>query len=138
MAATECIGLLAWLEALRGNLTAAGRHAAEVLRIRPADGDEVGVAYAQLAAAWVHLERGELAEAGQRLDHTIGVGTRTRDPWLVGAQRLAIARVATRRGEPDLAVRLLTDLQQTHPATTAAVARRSLHGGAGRGTAGGR
>ena len=97
VAVTECIGLLAWLEALRGNLTAAGRHAAEVLRIRPADGDEVGVAYAQLAVAWVHLERGELAEAGQRLDHTISVGTRTRDPWLVGAQRLAIARVATRQ-----------------------------------------
>ena len=78
VAATECIGLLAWLEALRGNLTAAGRHAAEVLRIRPADGDEVGVAYAQLAAAWVHLERGELAEAGQRLDHTIAC--RHQDP----------------------------------------------------------
>lgn len=119
VAVTECRGLLAWLEALRGNLTTAGRHAAEVLRIRAADGDEVGVAYAQLATAWVHLERDELAQAAQRLDHTISVGTRTRDPWLVGAQRLAIARVATRRGEPDLAVRLLTDLQQTHPATTA-------------------
>ena len=117
VAATECLGLLAWLEALRGNLTAAGRHAAEVLRIRPADGDEVGVAYAQLAVAWAHLERGELAEAGQRLDHTIRVGTGTRDPWLVAAQRLVIARVVTRQSEPDLAVRLLTDLRRTHPAT---------------------
>ncbi len=118
VAATECTGILAWLEALRGNLTAASRHSADVLRIRPADGNEVGVGYAQLAAAWVHLERGELAEAGQRLDHTSGVGTKTRDPWLAGAQRLAGARVATRLGEPDLAVRLLTDLQQTHPAVT--------------------
>jgi LuxR family transcriptional regulator, maltose regulon positive regulatory protein len=119
VAATECIGLLAWLEALRGNLTDAGRHAAEVLRIRPADGNEVGVGYAQLAVAWVHLERGELAEAAQRLDHTASVGTRTRDPWLLGAQRLASARVATRLGDPDVAVRLLTDLQRTHPAATA-------------------
>lgn len=119
MAAGECLGMRAWLEALRGNLTSASRHAATVLRRRAADGGEVGVAYAQLAAAWVHLERDELAEAGQRLDHTITVGTRTRDPWLVGAQRLAIARVATRRGEPDVAVRLLSDLEQTHGATAA-------------------
>ena len=117
VAVTECAGLLGWLEALRGDLTAAVRRAAGVLTIRPADGDEVGVGYAQLATAWAHLERGELDQAGQRLDHT--VGTRTRDPWLATAQRLAAARVATLRGEPEVAVRQLTDLRQTQAAAQA-------------------
>jgi LuxR family maltose regulon positive regulatory protein len=117
IAVTECAGLLAWLEALRGDLTAAGRRAAGVLTIRPADSAEVGVGYAQLATAWVHLERGELEQALQRLDHT--VGTRTRDPWLATAQRLAAARVATLRGEPEVAVRLLTDVRQTQAAAQA-------------------
>ena len=117
VAVTECAGLLAWLEAVRGDLTAAGRRAAGVLTVRPADGDEVGVGYAQLATAWAHLERGELDQAGQRLDHTFG--TRTRDPWLATAQRLAAARVATLRGEPEVAVRLLTDVRQTQAAAQA-------------------
>ncbi len=119
VAGSERIGLLAWLCALRGELTAAGRRAAEVLRIRPADSDEVGVGYAQLATAWVHLERGELDQAGQRLDHSMCFASSVRDPWLVAAQWLATARLSIHKGEPEVAVRLLTDVRRTSPAAKA-------------------
>jgi LuxR family maltose regulon positive regulatory protein len=103
---------LAWLEALRGNLTLAARHTAEVLRIRPADADEVGVGYAQLAAVWVHLERSELGQARQRLNHASRRGERAREPWLAAAQLLAAARVETASGEADAALRLLTSVRR--------------------------
>ena len=115
----ECTGLLAFLEAVRGNLTAAGRHAAEVLTRRPADGDEVGVRYAQLAAAWVHVERAELEQASQRLDH-INAGRPFDDLWLRAAHRLARARIATLRGESDVALRILAETRRTNVAAEAA------------------
>jgi len=114
-AAAECAGLLAWLEALRGNLTLAARHTAEVVRIRPADADEVGVGYAQLAAAWVHLERGELGQARQRLDHANHRGERAHEPWLAAGHRLAAARVETAAGEPDAALRMLASVRRIQP-----------------------
>jgi LuxR family maltose regulon positive regulatory protein len=118
VAAAECAGLLAWLEALRGNLTSAARHTAEVLRIRHADADEVGVGYAQLAAVWVHLERSELGQARQRLDHASRRCERAHEPWLVAAQHLAAARVETAGGEPDAALRMLASVRRTQPSAS--------------------
>ena len=113
IAAAECAGLLAWVEALRGNLTCAARHAAGVLTTRPADGDEVGVGYAQIAVVWVHLERRELDQARQRLAHAARVGHQDREPWLAAMRRLAEARVTAANGEPDIAVRLLSTLRRS-------------------------
>ena len=127
VATTECIGLLAWLEAVRGNLTAANRHAADVLTSRPADGDEVGVGFAQLAAAWVHVERGELDQARQRLDHMTSPGTRTAGP--VVGQRPAPGERASRHPprragcRPPAAGRHSAD----NPGRDRRMARRSLH-----------
>ncbi|MCW2803347.1 MAG: hypothetical protein JWN06_1564 [Propionibacteriaceae bacterium] len=115
VAAAQCAGLLGLLEALRGDLAAAARHAAEVLVKRPADGVEVGVGYAQLAAAWIHLERGELEQAGQRLHHAIRLGEGVREPWLAAARRLAEARLATAVGEPEVALRVLAVTGGTTP-----------------------
>jgi LuxR family maltose regulon positive regulatory protein len=112
IAAAESVGLLAWVEALRGNLTSAAHHAAVVLTARPADGVEVGVGYAQLAAAWIHLERGELDQAGQRLAHRARLGDCCREPWLSAARRLAEARLATAAGDPDAALRILTSARR--------------------------
>jgi LuxR family maltose regulon positive regulatory protein len=115
VATTECAGLLACLEALRGNLTSAARHAAAVLTSRPADGDEPGVGYAQLAAAWVHLERRELNEARQRLVHAARTADQVREPWLAAMRKLAEARVATAGAEPDLALRRLSAMGRSAP-----------------------
>ncbi len=118
VALSECLGLLAWLHALRGQLATADRLAADVLTVRPADGDEMGVGYARLAAAWVHLERGDLDEARQRLVHMTTAAGRLRDPWLTKARALADARVATIGGEPEVAIGLLIDLRRTLPVTS--------------------
>jgi LuxR family transcriptional regulator, maltose regulon positive regulatory protein len=115
VAASECTGLLAWVEALRGNLTTAARGAAAVLTTRPADGQEVGVGYAQLAAAWVHLERRELDQARQRLAHTTRLGEPAGEPWLSAMRRLTEARVVTADGEPDVALRLLSAMRRSTP-----------------------
>jgi LuxR family transcriptional regulator, maltose regulon positive regulatory protein len=119
VAAAECTGLLAWPEALRGNLTSAARHTAEVLRMRPANADEIGVGYAQLAAAWVHLERSELSQARQRLDHASCHGKRPHEPWLAAAQRLAAARLETAGGDPDAALRMLGSVRRTQHSASA-------------------
>ncbi|MDN5769668.1 MAG: hypothetical protein L0H24_02070, partial [Microlunatus sp.] len=113
VAGADCVGLLAWLEALRGNLTVAARHAAAVLTARPADCAETGVGFAQLAAAWVHLERSELQQARQRLLHGRRLDMSRHDPGLATARRLAEARLTTASGEPDMALRMLASVGPT-------------------------
>lgn len=110
-------GLAAWLHAIRGELTVAARLSAQVLTSQPADCDEAGVGYAQLASVWIHLERGELDQAHQRLGHALSLdGGRHAggplEPWLIGALRLTEARLATAVGNPDACLRLLHDLSQ--------------------------
>ncbi len=66
IAAAACLGQLAWQEAVAGQLSSALRHAARVLTARPADSNEVGVVYAQLATTWCQISRDELEQAVQR------------------------------------------------------------------------
>ena len=68
VAAADCLGRLAWLEATNGELTMALHHAADVLTARPADSNEIGVVHAQLATVWCHISRTELEQASQRLE----------------------------------------------------------------------
>lgn len=117
-AVADGVGFAAWLHALQGNLTVAARHAAAVLTARPADRDESGVGYAQLATAWVHLERRELDQAQQRLHHATAGRTRQHDPWLAAARSLTQARLATASGDPDVALRLLAATPRQTSATT--------------------
>jgi LuxR family maltose regulon positive regulatory protein len=98
MAAADCLGQLAWLEAVGGELRGAVRHAAEVLTARPADSTEIGVLHAQLATVWAHVARGEFEQAGQRLDSLIlrhpEITDREIQPGSAAAAGLTTARLA--------------------------------------------
>lgn len=102
VAAAACLGQLAWLEAVGGELTHALQHAASVLAARAADSDETGVVYAQLAAVWCQVSRDQLEQAAQRFT---GLTTRRRTPAdaaflpeLTVAIGLTAARLATATG----------------------------------------
>ena len=98
VAAADCLGRLAWLEATNGELTTALHHAADVLTARPADGNEIGVVHAQLATVWCHISRTELEQASQRLESVTVRHSAPADgelhPEVASATALTVARLA--------------------------------------------
>ncbi|HEU5483801.1 MAG TPA: LuxR C-terminal-related transcriptional regulator [Microlunatus sp.] len=103
LAAADCLGMLAWQEAVAGELTRALHHAGDVLTARAADSSEIGVMHAQLATVWCHLERGELEQATQRLDGVSARRSATTDaavlPELDEILRLTTARLEAALGQ---------------------------------------
>ncbi len=98
MAAAECLGQLAWLEALGGELTRAVEHADPVLTAGAADRPAVGIVHAQLAIVCVHAARGELEQATQRFDSVVGHSASIDselEPALAAAIQLTAGRLAT-------------------------------------------
>ena len=98
----DCAGQLAVVEARRGDLSEAERHARLVLAA--GTGGSVGALHARTALAWVCVDRGELAEAQAHLDETSG-GQRTAEPWLRVVHQALQARVLIGAGQPDEAMR---------------------------------
>ena len=98
LAAADCLGQLAWIEAVGGSLTSALHRAAEVLTARPADSCEVGVVYAQLATIWCQISRIELEPAVQRFESLSARCPATADvamlPELTAAMGLTAAKLA--------------------------------------------
>ena len=63
----ECLGRLAHVEAFRGDLRRASRHAG-TLATSPSNAGGAGAEHAQLARAWIALERADFAGTRRRLD----------------------------------------------------------------------
>lgn len=102
IASTACLGQLAWLEALGGELNRSLQHAGNVLTARPADSRETGVVHAQLATVCAHAARGELEQATQRFDSVVaraGSIDGEIEPAVVTAIQLTAARLATVVGD---------------------------------------
>jgi LuxR family maltose regulon positive regulatory protein len=102
IASTACLGQLAWLEALGGELNRSVQHAGDVLTARPADGRETGVVHAQLATVCAHAARGELEQATQRFDSVVARSGSIEgeiEPAVATAIQLTAARLATVVGD---------------------------------------
>jgi LuxR family maltose regulon positive regulatory protein len=102
IAATDCLGQLAWLEAVGGELNRSLQHAGDVLTARPADGREIGVVHAQLATVCVHAARGELEQATQRFDSVLARSGSIEgeiDPGVAAAIQITAARLAAVVGD---------------------------------------
>ena len=108
-ARADCVGQLALVEAVRGDLRKAAGDAALVLEAA-ADSAPAGVVPAQLAAVWVHLARGDGEAARRGLDELTAVGPGTHEPWVVTAHVVARARLLVHDGQPEVAVRLLASV----------------------------
>jgi LuxR family maltose regulon positive regulatory protein len=98
VAAAACLGQLAWQEAVAGQLSSALRHAAAVLTARPADSNEVGVVYAQLATTWCQISRDELDQAVQRFQSVTNRRSFPPDGALLPELAMATGLVAARLG----------------------------------------
>ena len=101
----NCLGALAHVEAIRGDLRRAAHHAGQVRRTSPVRSP--GAAHAHLARAWIALERGEWAEVRRRLDGMADTLPPDHDPWLVTSRLLLEATLLLATGQPDAATRLL-------------------------------
>ena len=113
-ARADCLGQLALVEAVRGDLRRAARDAQFVLE-EAGDSAPAGVVPAHLAEAWVHLARGDAAAARHSLEAVAGVGPGTHEPWMVTAHVVAQARLLVDDGQPEAAVRLLAPLLAEEP-----------------------
>jgi LuxR family maltose regulon positive regulatory protein len=96
VAAAACLGQLAWQEAVSGQLTSALRHATDVLAARPADSNEVGVLYAQLATTWCEISRDEVEQAVQRVQRVNSRRSFPTDAALLPELAIATGLVAAR------------------------------------------
>ena len=105
-ARADCLGQLALVEAVRGDLRRAADDARLVLE-GAGDSAPAGVIPAHLAEAWVHLARGDADRARRSVDAVAGVGPGTHEPWVVTAHVVAQARLLVHDGQPEAAVRLL-------------------------------
>jgi LuxR family maltose regulon positive regulatory protein len=105
-ARTECLGRLAHVRALQGDL----RRAERVAGLVPTPVPGVlspGAAHAQLARAWIALERADFADARRRLELVASCSGQQQEPWLATSVLLTEARLLIVSGEPDAATRLL-------------------------------
>ena len=102
---TDCVGQLAVLEAHRGDLRAAERHARLALREGSADAG-AGAAHAAVALAWVSVDRGALDVAQAFLDDAVA-GPWASEPWLLVVHEVVRARLLIASGRPDEATRRL-------------------------------
>ena len=102
----ECLGRLAHVEAFRGDLRRASRHAG-VLATSPSNTVGAGAEHAQLARAWIAFERADFAGTRRRLDGAVRSIQPESDPWLAASRLLVEARLLVATGQPDAATRLL-------------------------------
>ena len=103
---TVCLGRLAHVEAIQGDLRRASRHAAQVSISGPMTVG-TGAEHAHLAKAWISLERGNFAETRRRLDVPAGSTQPDPEPWITTSRLLVEARLLVATGQPDAATRLL-------------------------------
>lgn len=108
----ECLGKLAHVLALEGNLRRAGALASLFPDSRSSSGR--GIDHARAARAWVALERGDCALAQQHVDVLAGAEQLQEDPWLATSVLLARSQVLVRRGGADTASRLLAAAVTSH------------------------
>lgn len=71
LAAVDCLGQLAFLEAVAGETNRALRHVGDVLAAGAVGRTRSGTLFAHLAAAWAQINGGEVAAAGERLDTVV-------------------------------------------------------------------
>ena len=114
-ARADCLGQLALVEAVRGDLRGADRDARLVLE-SAVDAAPAGFVQAHLAHAWVHIAQGDAEAARHSLDEVAGVGPGTHEPWVVTAHAVARARLLVDDGQPEAAVRLLAPFLGGAPA----------------------
>jgi LuxR family maltose regulon positive regulatory protein len=114
----DCLGRLAHVEAVMGDLRRAGRHAALVGSAAP-DSLATGVAHAQLARAWISLERADFEESRRRLNAVGRQFDPEVEPWLHVSRLLVEARLLMAADQPDAATRLLAGASEVRiPART--------------------
>jgi LuxR family maltose regulon positive regulatory protein len=102
----DCLGRLAHVVALQGDLRSASRLASMVPK--PAVGiTSPGFDHAQMARSWIALERAEFAQTRLRLEVLDHSSVADEDPWLATSVLLAEARLLIATGQPDAATRLL-------------------------------
>ncbi len=107
-ALADCAGQLALIEAFRGNLELATRHADVAgANLGLTDPTRIGGEHALLARAWVHLERTNGVEARRLIENLPHALPGTREPWLVTTRLIAEARLLIAEGRPDAALRVL-------------------------------
>jgi ATP/maltotriose-dependent transcriptional regulator MalT len=106
----DCLGSLAHVEALRGDLHRADQHARQVRSTTPT---RPGIVHAQLARAWVALERGEFAKARRRVAAVgkllLSLPSPDHDSWIGTSHLLVEAKLLIATGQPEAATRLLAD-----------------------------
>ena len=102
----DCLGRVAHLEAILGDLRRASRHAGQVRRSAPG-ALSAGSAHAHLARAWVALERTDVTEVRRHLDLVALEGRLDEDRWLRTSHLLVEATLLLHDGQPDAATRLL-------------------------------
>jgi LuxR family maltose regulon positive regulatory protein len=105
-ARAECLGRLAHVEALQGDLRRASRVAALVPNPPPGTTSPASD-HAQMARTWIALERADFVETRRRLEILARSSCRDQDPWLATSVLLVEARLLMATGQPDAATRLL-------------------------------
>ena len=105
-ARVDCLGRLAHVVALQGDLRRASRLAGAGSEPCPGTASP-GSDHAQLARAWIALERADFAETRRRLGVLASSSGPDRGPWLATSVLLVEARLLIATGEPDAATRLL-------------------------------
>ena len=107
----DCLGALAHVEALRGDLHRADQHARQVRSTTPTT--RPGIVHAQLARAWVALEQGEFAKARRRVAVVgkllLSLPSTDHDSWIGTSHLLVEAKLLIATGQPEAATRLLAD-----------------------------
>jgi LuxR family maltose regulon positive regulatory protein len=102
----DCLGRLAHVMALQGELRRASRLAGRVHESASVTAG-AGFDHAQMARSWIALERADFAEARRRLQVVARSIVVDQDPWLAASALLVDARVLLATGEPEASRRLL-------------------------------
>ena len=102
----DCLGRLAHVMALQGELRRASRLARRVHDSASVTAG-AGFDHAQMARSWIALERADFAEARRRLQVVARSIVVDHDPWLAASSLLVEARVLMATGEPEASRRLL-------------------------------
>ena len=102
----DCLGRLAHVMALQGELRRASRLAGRVHDSASVTAG-AGFDHAQMARSWIALERADFAEARRRIQVVARSIVVDHDPWLAASSLLVEARVLMATGEPEASRRLL-------------------------------
>jgi LuxR family maltose regulon positive regulatory protein len=105
-ARVECLGRLAHVMAIQGDLRRASRVAGLVPNPVPGI-TSPGSDHAQMARSWIALERGDFAEARRHLEVLARSSGPDQEPWMATSALLVESQLLIASGEPDAATRLL-------------------------------